>query len=263
MNSQCQDNASLLNRTLRALDEIRPYLKSDGGDVELIGIDQGIAKVRLSGHCSNCPMSSQTLKAGIETLLRQRIPEIIAVERDTVPDSANDFLAKMKPPEMQHSHWVTAALREEHDRVRLMLKQMETALKTVATFPVLGQFELDAIRRAHSFLAADFVEHMKREEEILFPRILPFLSWGRPTAALQDEHREFRAGIKALEKALLTIDSGSVSWVAAAGLLCRKIHDHLFREENTIFFEADGALSSDLASSLTQPEPKACAALVH
>jgi Fe-S cluster biogenesis protein NfuA len=59
------------------LDEVRPALQADGGDVELIDVDdQGIVKVRLQGACSGCPMASMTLKNSIERVLKEAIPEI-------------------------------------------------------------------------------------------------------------------------------------------------------------------------------------------
>jgi Fe-S cluster biogenesis protein NfuA len=67
-------------RVEEALKEIRPALQADGGDVELIGVDDGIVKVRLTGACGGCPMSQMTLKMGIEKRLRERLPEIRSVE---------------------------------------------------------------------------------------------------------------------------------------------------------------------------------------
>ena len=64
----------------KALDEIRPSLQADGGDVELVAIEKGIVKVRLQGHCVGCPMSALTLKQGIETHLKKRAPEVVKVE---------------------------------------------------------------------------------------------------------------------------------------------------------------------------------------
>ena len=58
------------------LEEIRPSLKADGGDVELVEVSEGVVKVRLKGACSGCPMSTMTLKLGIEKHLKQRVPEI-------------------------------------------------------------------------------------------------------------------------------------------------------------------------------------------
>ncbi|RTZ97124.1 MAG: NifU family protein [Deltaproteobacteria bacterium] len=63
-----------------ALNEIRPMLQADGGDVELVEVDGNIVKVRLQGACSGCPMSQMTLKNGIERVLKAKIPEIGSVE---------------------------------------------------------------------------------------------------------------------------------------------------------------------------------------
>ena len=59
------------------LDKIRPSLVADGGNVELVAVeDDGIIKVKLTGHCAGCPMSTMTLKNGIERILKQEIPEV-------------------------------------------------------------------------------------------------------------------------------------------------------------------------------------------
>ena len=63
------------------LETIRPALQADGGDVEFIDYNDGIVTVRLRGACGSCPMSTMTLKNGIEARLRQEIPEIRAVEQ--------------------------------------------------------------------------------------------------------------------------------------------------------------------------------------
>ena len=63
-----------------AINKIRPMLQRDGGDVELIEIEDGVVKVRLQGACAGCPMSQMTLKNGIERILKQEIPEVVSVE---------------------------------------------------------------------------------------------------------------------------------------------------------------------------------------
>ncbi|MEC4804310.1 MAG: NifU family protein [Jaaginema sp. PMC 1079.18] len=63
------------------LDELRPYLMADGGNVELVEIEGPIIKLRLQGACGSCPSSTMTLKMGIERRLRERIPEITSVEQ--------------------------------------------------------------------------------------------------------------------------------------------------------------------------------------
>lgn len=63
-----------------ALDEIRPMLKADGGDVELVAIEGKVVKVRLQGHCAGCPMAQMTLQRGIETRVKEKVPEVERVE---------------------------------------------------------------------------------------------------------------------------------------------------------------------------------------
>jgi Fe-S cluster biogenesis protein NfuA len=64
----------------KALEELRPRLQADGGDIELLGVERGVVKVRLKGACAGCPMSTMTLKMGVEQYLKKKIPEIAKVE---------------------------------------------------------------------------------------------------------------------------------------------------------------------------------------
>ncbi|HEC69407.1 MAG TPA: NifU family protein [Candidatus Omnitrophica bacterium] len=66
----------------KVLQEIRPYLQAEGGDVELIDVTQeGVVKLKLKGACGACPMSTYTLKLGIEQKLKEKIPEVKEVEQ--------------------------------------------------------------------------------------------------------------------------------------------------------------------------------------
>jgi Fe-S cluster biogenesis protein NfuA len=67
-------------RIEKALSNIRPSLQADGGDVELVDVEDGIVRVRLTGACSGCPMSQMTLKQGIEQFIKKEIPEVQRVE---------------------------------------------------------------------------------------------------------------------------------------------------------------------------------------
>ncbi|MFC1913783.1 NifU family protein [Chloroflexota bacterium] len=58
------------------LNKIRSALQADGGDVELIAVDDGVVKVRLTGACGGCPMSTITLRNGIERILKDEVPEV-------------------------------------------------------------------------------------------------------------------------------------------------------------------------------------------
>lgn len=67
----------VLSKIKSAIDSVRPYLKADGGDVELVEVtDKLVVKVKLVGACVGCPFSMQTLKAGIEQAIRNEVPEI-------------------------------------------------------------------------------------------------------------------------------------------------------------------------------------------
>jgi Fe-S cluster biogenesis protein NfuA len=75
------DKENLKERILKALEIARPYLKADGGDVELVEItDDNIVKVKLIGACGSCPLSMMTLRAGIERVIIREAPEIRRVE---------------------------------------------------------------------------------------------------------------------------------------------------------------------------------------
>ncbi len=64
-------------RIEKALDKVRPMLAADGGNVELVDVtSDGVVKLKLKGSCGRCPMSSMTLKMGIERILKQEVPEI-------------------------------------------------------------------------------------------------------------------------------------------------------------------------------------------
>lgn len=64
-----------------ALEKIRPSLQADGGDVELVDVVDGVVKVKLKGACAGCPMSTMTIKNGIERYLKQQIPDVKSVEQ--------------------------------------------------------------------------------------------------------------------------------------------------------------------------------------
>jgi Fe-S cluster biogenesis protein NfuA len=66
----------MLEKVEAVIDRIRPALQADGGDVELVGIEDGVVKVKLTGACGSCPMSTLTLKMGIERVIREEFPEI-------------------------------------------------------------------------------------------------------------------------------------------------------------------------------------------
>ncbi|MBR4838331.1 MAG: NifU family protein [Bacteroidales bacterium] len=76
------EKEAIIKKVKNVLTQIEPYLKADGGGVEFVNLDDDmVVWVKLTGHCANCPHSSQTLKNGIENTMKSVIPEIKAVEK--------------------------------------------------------------------------------------------------------------------------------------------------------------------------------------
>ena len=71
----------MFDQVQEVLDKLRPFLLRDGGDVELVDVEEGIVKLRLMGACGSCPSSTITLKAGIERALVEEVPGIVEVEQ--------------------------------------------------------------------------------------------------------------------------------------------------------------------------------------
>tara|TARA_B100000927_G_scaffold27694_1_gene20712 strand:- start:620 stop:859 length:240 start_codon:yes stop_codon:yes gene_type:complete len=67
---------TVLNNIENALEEIRPFLKNDGGDISLISVDNDIVKVKFEGACSTCTVNQMTLKSGVEMIIKKHVPEI-------------------------------------------------------------------------------------------------------------------------------------------------------------------------------------------
>jgi len=81
------DSADQEARVLEAIDAIRPALQADGGDIELVGIDEaGVVRVNLVGACGTCPVSTMTLKAGVERIIMDRVPGITEVVAEGADD---------------------------------------------------------------------------------------------------------------------------------------------------------------------------------
>jgi Fe-S cluster biogenesis protein NfuA len=74
------DTIAIKERVIKALNRVRPYLQSDGGDIELLEVNDNLeVKVKLTGACHGCPYAMQTLKAGVEQAIMKEVPEIKSV----------------------------------------------------------------------------------------------------------------------------------------------------------------------------------------
>ncbi len=70
----------LIEKIEGAIQQLRPFLEADGGDIQLIGVKDNVAQVKLLGACQDCNMSAMTLKAGVEEAVKKVAPQITAVE---------------------------------------------------------------------------------------------------------------------------------------------------------------------------------------
>ncbi|TMV47284.1 NifU family protein [Paenibacillus mesophilus] len=77
MSQNVQEN--MYDEVLEVLDKLRPFLQRDGGDVELVDVEDGIVKLKLMGACGSCPSSTITLKAGIERALVEEVEGVVEV----------------------------------------------------------------------------------------------------------------------------------------------------------------------------------------
>jgi Fe-S cluster biogenesis protein NfuA len=75
-----QEDDSMKEEVEKVLEEIRPNLQADGGDIELVDVEDGVVKVRLKGACAGCPMSQMTLAYSVEQVLKEKLPGVKKVE---------------------------------------------------------------------------------------------------------------------------------------------------------------------------------------
>jgi Fe-S cluster biogenesis protein NfuA/nitrite reductase/ring-hydroxylating ferredoxin subunit len=101
-------------RVIRALEEVRPYLQSHGGNVELLGVEEGVACLRMQGSCDGCPSSAMTLKLAIEEAVQKAAPDLEGIEAEGVaePEPAPNIVAgptlrkkEKKRPEEDGASW--------------------------------------------------------------------------------------------------------------------------------------------------------------
>jgi Fe-S cluster biogenesis protein NfuA/nitrite reductase/ring-hydroxylating ferredoxin subunit len=95
----------LEERVVQALDKVRPYMESHGGDVELLGIEDGVARLRLQGSCKSCSASSATLELAVRQALEEMAPDLLGMDVDGLPDPEEEVLSGMALPMLQTRAW--------------------------------------------------------------------------------------------------------------------------------------------------------------
>ena len=128
----------LETRVVRALEEVRPYLLSHGGNVELLGVEEGVARLRMQGSCSGCPSSTVTLKLAIEEAIQKTAPDLERIQAEGVAEEPRPTIIagptlrkkeKKRPQEDGASWTVVGGLPQ--------LSSGEVLVKEVSDEPVL------------------------------------------------------------------------------------------------------------------------------
>jgi Fe-S cluster biogenesis protein NfuA/nitrite reductase/ring-hydroxylating ferredoxin subunit len=104
---------------------VRPYLESHGGDVSLVGVEEGVVRLRLSGSCNGCPSSTMTLKLAIEDAIQAAAPEIERVEAEGVSEQSGPKLLQLEVSDSLRGEWETVGGLPE-------LRARSTLVKEVA-----------------------------------------------------------------------------------------------------------------------------------
>ncbi|MEE8077208.1 MAG: NifU family protein [Candidatus Binatia bacterium] len=153
----------LETRVIGGLDKIRPYLQSHGGEVEFLGVENGVAKLRLVGSCHTCPSSTATLKLGIEKALHEAAPDLVGIEVEGVTPppkpEADPGLEEIKEAKLKavgleaSSSWTPLGSLTELQRVRM--KAMDINGVNLLLCHVQDRFFAYRNRCAHQQLPLD------------------------------------------------------------------------------------------------------------
>lgn len=121
---------SVEERVVSALDGVRPYLGSHGGDVELLGVSDGVARVRMRGSCEGCPASAMTLRLAIEDAVLKGVPDVERVEAEdegagqAAPAASPLLQIEVMPPAAPEAAWAPAGALPQLPAGGLLLKEI-------------------------------------------------------------------------------------------------------------------------------------------
>ncbi|GMV82864.1 MAG: hypothetical protein AMXMBFR7_40480 [Planctomycetota bacterium] len=249
-----------------ALDEIRPYIQADGGDVELVKVEDTVVTVRLMGHCVGCSSSTVTLKSGIETHLKKRVPEVtevvqsmpaepVATHPPPTPGQVQPLQSPFAPPPSAPATnaAVTANLRADHRKAEEVLQELDALVEVLQAHPVNAE-QLRTLRRINQFLSVELAAHMRQEDEVLFPALVPFISWGSPMSMMAKEHRLLHEELDQFGKLVNVLKPGEDGKELArlGKRIAQRLRDDFYQEENVLFVEADESLVGQRADALRE-----------
>jgi Fe-S cluster biogenesis protein NfuA/hemerythrin-like domain-containing protein len=227
----------------KALDDIRPYIRGHGGEVEVVGFEDGVVTVKLTGACVGCPQASATLTNGIEALLVDRLPEVKEV--------------RALGPAPAPAGPATLALRRDHQETLAMLAELERAAASLPEAGPVPAAALEAIDRAEAFVAKDLALHFRLEDEVLFP-MLGLPNDVGPLAQMAYEHEMIGILAAAFHGACAAVRAGPMPEPTSVRKLRRIVADlsmllreHIGKEDGILFPYADRHLEAVEAGRLS------------
>jgi Fe-S cluster biogenesis protein NfuA/iron-sulfur cluster repair protein YtfE (RIC family) len=275
-----------------ALDELRPYVQADGGDVELVSVDGNTVTVRMAGSCVGCPSSEVTLKSGIEKHLKKAVPEVEqVVQAAPLPGrsgplrrvplvsplvaepralSATNSVGATLPAIQRHAddlatppptprtaaespESITASLRAVHRRAESLLDDLDAALTKIKSGDTSSE-TVQTLQKVERFLSSELQVHMRQEDEVLFPALIPHITWGAPMSAMAKEHVHLHDELDAFSRVVQAYKPGQPAdeLVKMGRKVAEHLRDDFFQEESVLFVQADGSLTGQRAAVLRE-----------
>ncbi|MCZ7649386.1 MAG: hemerythrin domain-containing protein [Planctomycetota bacterium] len=148
---------------------------------------------------------------------------------------------------------MTARLRDDHRRAEEVLAELDRLAAELAGTKV-AEAQMPALKRIQRFLQIDLPAHMRQEDEVLFPALVPFISWGSPMSMMAKEHRLLHEEIDLFGQAVAVVKPGDDGdEIARLGKrIAQRLRDDFYQEENVLFVEADESLTGARAEALVE-----------
>lgn len=230
------------NDVLKVLDQVRPYIKADGGDVELVDIaDNGIVSVRLTGNCVGCASAGQTVFDGIQSALQGQlawVTGVAQVDADYVPAPASG---------------ATESVEALHRRARRHLLDLLAALDDLQPGAELPE----AVPAFINLARGELSQLLRLEEEVIYGAAESFL--GRtagPVAVLKKEHEQLHRLFTEFTDLVIRFDGsggpGPAELRAAAQRMARYFEQHTQKEQSVLFNVLNEGLQPDLQAELRE-----------
>lgn len=224
-----------------ALEQMRPWIRSDGGGVSLVDISGGVVTVRLEGNCVGCGAQQMTVDEGIKAVLMSQL------------DWVTDVVATEDPEPAPRAPGIRAALEQDAADTESLLVELDESLLSMGEADPLP----NAARRWNSHAERRLPMLFAREEECVFPVLRDFLNTASgPVGVMLRDHRELelrQRDFRLAADAYRPFDAAALKRLRESGrAVTRQLSAHLIRERTSVFELLDRALPDDLKQELLQ-----------